>query len=231
MKSLIYVVVSILALGSAATLPAQAAEYREVTDSPTGATLKIWNEGNCESFRVNEVVRNDRNDKVVKLAYDIDASCRVSNFTSSFENLPAKTQLTSSTRSGYQCKTLYTNHYLKDPFGLVISSLQMNSLMCWNGSTSYFSAPRYANATAPLSWNHVVNNARFTSIGDTVGRNARISAVADFKTDFVTCRGKTYNMSNSATSNPNGSYSVGFSHDLRGCIVDTVHPETIYYAR
>lgn len=111
MKSLIYVVVSILALGSAAALPAQAAEYREVTDSLTGATLKNWNEGNCESFRVNEVVRNDR-------------------------------------------------------------------------------APRYANATAPLSWNHVVNNARFTSIGDTVGSNARISAVADFKTDFVTCRGK-----------------------------------------
>lgn len=231
MKLRFYAVSFILAAGLSTAIPAQAVAYREVTDSLTGATLKIWNEGHCESFRIEETVPSDMDNRKIKLSYDIDTSCTVSKFTGRFENLPVTIYSNDITRSGDQCKTLYTEHYLKDPVGLVVSSLQMRSLMCWNGATSYFSAPRYAKAAAPLSWNHVAKQAYFTSIGDTYGRNARISAVADFKTDFVTCIGKTYSMSNSATSNPNGAYSAGFSHDLRGCIVDTVHAETSHYAR
>lgn len=204
-----------------------APEIKELQDKDTGVVLKVWSEGNCEKFGVQEFVPGSDEHRI-NVKYDISTKCEVLNFK--VQKLPksqSKNNIKGISKASDSCKTVYSEQMLKDPVNLVISKLTTSSVMCWNGHTSYFSAPRSAEATAPLAWNHVIEKAKFTSIDDSYGAFATVTARAKFRTDFVPCKSpnNTYYMTNSMSSSPNGQYSTGFSNDLR-CVPFLVHVDS-----
>lgn len=220
-----------LLIALSSVTPASATEMRRLQDPDTGVVLTIYNEGNCSEFRVEETTpENDSSETIVR--YDVSKACEVLNFHVEKVPIMQNERTLSLLAAKSNCKTVYTEQSMKDPVNLVISKLSMSSQMCWDGHTSYFSAPRSAKAEAPLDWNHVTTPAYFTSIGDSYGSTARVSALAKYKTDFAPCNSSNnkYEMVNSITSSPNGNYGAAFTNSLR-CVQFLVHVESRHYAR
>lgn len=165
-------------------------------------------------MRIEESVPSDDDfDKTVR--YTITDDCLIEEISGEVKRSVTRDYFRSAQAD--TCRRTFAVQTIKDPLNLVVSRLSMSGTRCWNGSSTYFSGPRSAHAEAPLWWNNVIQNARFTSNGDTYGSTATMTATARFNSKWVKCgisQGRNYSMINRLTATRTGGYSAGFSHDL-----------------
>jgi hypothetical protein len=205
---------------------------RVVTDSVTGATLTITNEGNCSALSIEEdggSASTPSAGSVAALSYSIDASCYVTvddgvwTTNATEPDDPQDGDVGNAGGAGdspdanWQYDWLHTSQTLQDIINIDITKLRFDGRRRWNGSYTAFTGDWWAQAQAPRSWNHVASGPFLDALDETANAGTANGRVhANYHSDFVWCNfepGQNFTMTTAMTTKKDGNMARTYSQN------------------
>lgn len=190
---------------------------RIVTESTTGAELRITGEGDCASIMI-EVKAPVEEGKEIVIEYDISDMCTVSNVRGK-EIKEAIAPIVSTqyapkehNASATSCNYIHSSQTVQDVVNIDIAKHRFATRRCWNGAVTWMTSGS-ANSYTGVPWNHA-NKPTLTRLDRTPSSTVVGRSSGTFHTDWLWCnatsRWQAIELRNTHTSQFNGAHWVSF---------------------